>query len=339
MTSAIVWLDPSVSQLELTAGERERVSAAIADVAARLASEHSRRAYAQDWRAWCVWCEHTAGLPVLEARPTDIQRYLVELTEHAGAAKKSVQRRLTVLRQVYGSLEVHNLIARNPAREVRTPTNHRPPNRPWLRSEQLAQLVRSCGGSSWVEQRARLIVLLLATTGLRRAELARLTPANVQRIDFGALVVSVATKGGKSIVVSVPSGVDGILEQWCQEVREAHGPTAGLWLRNGKQISDGQISDIVSGAAKAAGLEATPHALRRTFATLASLSGVELRELQAALGHAQSSTTELYVRAAVPVASAAGEAVARSLETQSAAKTCIHSAAGVVPAHPGRAKR
>lgn len=337
MTTAIVWLDPSVSQLELTAGERERVSAAVADVAARLASEHSRRAYAQDWRAWCVWCEHVAGIPILEARPTDVQRHLVDLTDN-GAAKKSVQRRLTVLRQVYGSLEIHHLIARNPAREVRTPANHRPTHRPWLRSDQLAQLVRSCGGSSWVEQRDRLVILLLATTGLRRAELARLTPANVQRIDFGALVIAVSTKGGKSIVASVPSGVDAILEQWVDAARAEHGQDAGLWLRDGKQISDGQIGAIVRRAAMRAGLEATPHALRRTFATLASLSGVELRELQAALGHAQSSTTELYVRSAVPVSSAAGEAVARSLETQRAPETCVARDPVVVPAQPGRAK-
>ena len=324
MTSALTWSDPRVSLLELTDGERQRVSAAVADVAARLSSEHSRRAYASDWRAWCVWCEHSAGIPVLDARPTDVQRHLVELTDHAGAAKRSVQRRLTVIRQVYASFEVHNLIARNPAREVRAPSNHRVARRPWLRADQLAALIRSCGGSTWLEQRDRLVVTILATTGLRRAELARLTPANVQRIDSGALALSVTAKGGRQLVVAVPSGVDAVLEQWAETVRLALGPTANLWSGDGRPINDSLIGAILRRAASRAGLEglATPHALRRTFATLSALAGVDLRELQSALGHAHATTTEHYVRSAVPAARAPGEAVARAIEAQPAPKTC-----------------
>lgn len=334
------WRKPVETMLELTEGEKDRVAQAFADVAARLSSDHSRRAYAADWQAWCQWCSDTEGLPILEAKPTDVQRHLMWLNEVA--ARKTVQRRLTVLRQVYGALEVHALVARNPAREVKAPASQRPAHRPWLSAGQLAALVRACGSSNWVDQRDRLLVLVLATTGLRRAEVARLTPANLQRIDFGALVISVATKGGKQITVSVPSGIDSILEQWAESVRAARGTAASLWSRDRKPLGDGRIAEVVRLRAARAGLPeglATPHALRRTFATLASLSGVELRELQAALGHAQVSTTETYVRAALPASVAPGEAVARSLEIQRATETCAPSGVEAVCAEPGRAKR
>jgi site-specific recombinase XerD len=165
--------------------------------------------------------------------------------------------------------------------------------------------------------------MLLATTGLRRAELARLTPADVRRVDSSSLSLSVTTKGGRQLMVAVPAGVDAVLEQWADTVRAERGASASLWSRDGVPFSDGQIGCIVSAAGAQAGLPkglSTPHALRRTFATLSALSGVDLRELQSALGHSHATTTEHYVRSALPAARAPGEAVLRALEGEQPAK-------------------
>jgi site-specific recombinase XerD len=42
----------------------------------------------------------------------------------------------------------------------------------------------------------------------------------------------------------------------------------------------------------------SPHALRRTFCTSGLLSGIPLRDMQIAMRHSQSTTTELYDMAA-----------------------------------------
>ena len=44
-----------------------------------------------------------------------------------------------------------------------------------------------------------------------------------------------------------------------------------------------------------AGIKVTPHALRRTFATLSRRSGMDLLELQALMGHASLEMTKRYI--------------------------------------------
>jgi site-specific recombinase XerD len=52
---------------------------------------------------------------------------------------------------------------------------------------------------------------------------------------------------------------------------------------------------------------ATPHAIRRSFVTIARARGVALDDLQAALMHSQVSTTEAYDRALRAMRSAPGD--------------------------------
>ena len=56
---------------------------------------------------------------------------------------------------------------------------------------------------------------------------------------------------------------------------------------------------IVRRAAERAGFPkgaVTPHALRRTLATLLSERGATLKDLQTGLGHNSSNTTERYIK-------------------------------------------
>jgi integrase len=61
-----------------------------------------------------------------------------------------------------------------------------------------------------------------------------------------------------------------------------------------------EVSKILRRLAKAAGLPEdlvlSPHSTRHTYATLALDAGVELRDLQDAMGHADPRTTRRYDR-------------------------------------------
>jgi site-specific recombinase XerD len=299
-------------ELGLAEGERDALRAALESVYARLASEHSRRAYQADWRSFLAWCDR-CGVPFLAVSPMYVQRYLADLAA-AGAAGKTVGRHLTTLRQVYAALVVHGLLASNPAREVRPPRSNAPPRTPWLTAGELERLLRAAAGDRWIDRRNRLLVLVLAGCGLRRAEVAALRALSLREVAPGRWSLSVIAKGGRHLEAGVPSALNTPIAAWLHE-REALGPDAGLWTTDGSTLSGDAVYEVVVGIARAAGLEgrATPHALRRTFATLSSLAGAELRSIQAALGHARVSTTEHYVRAARTTDKPAGEALSAIL--------------------------
>lgn len=301
-------------ELGLAEGERDALRAALESVYARLASEHSRRAYQADWRSFLEWCDRH-GLPFLAVSPMHVQRYLSDLVA-AGAAGKTVGRHLTTLRQVYAALVVHGLLASNPAREVRSPRSSAPPRTPWLTAGELERLLRAASGDRWLNRRDRLLVLFLAGCGLRRAEVASLRASSLREVSPGRWSLSVIVKGGKHLEAGVPSALDLPIALWLRE-REALGSEAGLWTTDGTTLSGDAVYEVVARLARAAGLEgrATPHALRRTFATLSSLAGAELRSIQAALGHARVSTTEHYVRAARTTDKPAGEGLSAILAT------------------------
>ena len=305
-------LIPEGVELCLVQSDLAALRSALEAVLARLTSPHSRRAYEADWRSFLAWCDRR-GLPFLEATPLHVQRYLADLAG-AGAAGKTTGRHLTTLRQVYASLAVHGLVLVNPAREVRPPRASAPPHAPWLTALELERLLGAVRGDRWIDRRDRLMLLVLAGVGLRRAEVAELRASSFRELAPGVWSVSAIVKNGKTLRAGVPSVVAEPLSLWLRE-REALGADAGIWTPRGELLSGDAVYEVVARAARAAGLEgrATPHALRRTFATLASLAGAELRAIQGALGHSRSSTTEHYVREARTADKPVGDALASIL--------------------------
>ena len=78
----------------------------------------------------------------------------------------------------------------------------------------------------------------------------------------------------------------------------------GGWLFPGQDparpITTRQLNRVVEGAAIAAGLtkHVSPHTLRHSFATHLLEDGVDIRVIQALLGHAKLDNTALYTRVA-----------------------------------------
>src|SRR5690606_2272687 len=75
-----------------------------------------------------------------------------------------------------------------------------------------------------------------------------------------------------------------------------------LFVNNrGQPFSRERVHELVKNALKAAGIEKPggPHLLRHTMATLMLEGGADIRYVQAMLGHAQLSTTEIYTHVSI----------------------------------------
>lgn len=149
--------------------------------------------------------------------------------------------------------------------------------------------------SSLVGQEMHLILLLLASTGLRVSELCSL---RLLDIDGGSGELKVFGKGAKErIVVVANTDVRVALERYISEKRQDVVPAAPLFPnKRGKPISPKWVRMRLRRVAEISGVrrKITPHMFRHTAATLLIEGGVDIRFVQRLLGHANLATTEIY---------------------------------------------
>jgi integrase/recombinase XerD len=136
---------------------------------------------------------------------------------------------------------------------------------------------------------------LLYASGLRVSELARL-PALSVFLDEGFL--KVMGKGRKERLVPFGEGAEHWIRVWLQ-VRPSFKPrTDALFLgRLGEPLTRQHLWRLIKDYATKAGISRTavsPHVLRHAFATHLLDHGADLRAVQAMLGHADISTTQIY---------------------------------------------
>lgn len=141
----------------------------------------------------------------------------------------------------------------------------------------------------------KCVVQTLYSAGLRRAELLNLKPED---IDSSRMVIRVVHgKGGKDRLTLLSPKLLSNLRIYFKK----YGPKKYLFEGSyGGPYTGSSIVKIVSQAAKRAGIKqhVTPHVLRHSFATHLLEANIDLRYIQALLGHSSSKTTEIYTHVA-----------------------------------------
>jgi len=144
--------------------------------------------------------------------------------------------------------------------------------------------------------KARTALTTAYAAGLRASEVVGL---KVGDIDSGRMVIRVEHgKGGKDRTVMLSAQLLGILRTYWRLARPEH------WLFPGRDASkpiDVQVLHAACRSARAAaGLDkrVTVHTLRHSFATHLLESGVDIRVIQAMLGHSKLDVTARYTRVA-----------------------------------------
>ena len=141
------------------------------------------------------------------------------------------------------------------------------------------------------------ILELLYACGLRVSEL---TGLDRHRIDLPNLQVRVIGKGNKERRVPMGEPARERLHRYLGGPRAewtARTPTPACFVsRRGHRLTREAVWRLVRRWTQAAGVagHVTPHTFRHSFATHLLEGGADLRVVQALLGHASISTTQLY---------------------------------------------
>jgi integrase/recombinase XerD len=225
----------------------------------------------------------------------DLLDYFISL-QQTGLVNASLARRRVAIKQFYTYLEEMGIPTKLDFEKVPSIKieKHLPD---FLSVDRMLSFLDGLPLSTLLEQRNKVMLELLYACGLRISELLGL---RTHDLNLSEMVILVMGKGSKQRFVPFPDAVAELLERYLRQTRPAiikFGNTDILFPNNrGGQMSRMGFWKILRAACLKAGIkqQITPHTFRHSFATHLLEAGVNLRIVQALLGHASLDTTQIY---------------------------------------------
>lgn len=159
----------------------------------------------------------------------------------------------------------------------------------------LGDSMASRDAPAWVQARDWAVLLLLYGAGLRISEA---TGLKAEALPVGE-TLRIIGKGNKPRIVPVLPQVREAIARYAELVPFGLARDEPLFRgTRGGPLSPALVRRAMMNARRLLGLpeDATPHALRHSFATHLLAGGADLRSLQELLGHASLSSTQIYTQ-------------------------------------------
>ena len=257
-------------------------------------AENTLAAYENDLRKLQAYAEER-GLKLLSLQHADLASFASGLRA-GGLSARSQARHVHALRGFFRFAAREGLVAKDPTENLRPPRGTRALPR-YLTPSQVEALLSAPDVGQPLGLRDRAILEVMYATGLRASELVSLEGAAVD-LELG--VVRVFGKGRKERLVPLGREARRWLRRYASDARprllRGRAPRTLFLNGRGGTLSRMGLWRIVRRHALTAGVERilTPHVLRHSFASHLLERGADLRALQAMLGHADISTTQIY---------------------------------------------
>ncbi|MBU2531958.1 MAG: site-specific integrase [Alphaproteobacteria bacterium] len=262
----------------------------IEDMGARNLNRHTQRSHIASCKRFATWLKRSPDT----ATADDVRLFQLHLIE-SGASICNRNRIMTGVKFLLKvTLRRHDLAAE--IYHIKEPQKI-----PLVLSQD--EVKRLLAMASSVKVRAMLS--LSYGCGLRAGEVVRLKAGDIDSDQ--EIIRIVQAKGRKDRHVMLPDDVLDLLRQWWPERPTCHDegvPAAERWLFPGRSpyrpLTTRQFGRLFQETAAAAGIKkpVTLHTLRHSFATHLLERGVDIRKIQALLGHDKLETTARYARVA-----------------------------------------
>lgn len=257
---------------------------------------HTVSAYLKDLSEFQNFClaEFDEKDPALAGYPI-IRSWLIHLVE-SGLAPRSINRKTASIKAFYAFLQRSSTIQSNPL------SGHKPLKMSQsvevpLSEQEMRRLIQNFPrANSFKDLRDQVMIELLYSTGIRRAEMISLRVSNV---DLEQGFIKVYGKRNKERIVPMLNELVPRLQTYL-EMRSEEFPNCiseVLFLTNkGNKIYDSLVYRTinrylreVSGKTKK-----SPHILRHTFATHLLNNGADINSVKELLGHSSLASTQVY---------------------------------------------
>ncbi|MDB5122428.1 MAG: integrase [Mucilaginibacter sp.] len=242
---------------------------------------------------------------IQEINKHHLKHYLREIS---GWKIKTVKRKIASLKAMFNYLEFEDIITVNPIRRIRINLKEAICLPKALNKEEIKTMLNEAYNAisnvpkskyAYLEKvRNATVVELLFSTGARVSEIANLKLADLDR-KTGSLMLR--GKGNKERVIQICNvGALALIEIYICLFEEKINAAGGYLLINRfeNKLSDQSIRNMVNAIAVKAKIikKVTPHTFRHSFATLLLENDVDIKYIQAMLGHSSIVTTQIYTQ-------------------------------------------
>ena len=225
----------------------------------------------------------------------DIIRDWLEQMLDNGAKATTVNTALSAVRSFFRYALRRKLVEKDPAHLIEGPKKSKPLPQ-FVREKEMDELIDDKEwGDTFIDVRARAILILLYETGVRVSEL---TGLDDEDLDVTAGQLKVTGKRNKQRIVPFGQELATAIGQYVgRRDTEVERQTTALFVTDkGERMTRQQVYAIVR---RSLGEVTTlkkrsPHVLRHSFATAMLNNGAGLESVKKLLGHESLETTEIY---------------------------------------------
>ncbi len=227
-----------------------------------------------------------------------IRLWIVSLV-NKGMSNQSVNRKISALKSFYKFLEKIGDIDKNPLSGHRLLKVQRKAITPFSKKE-LNEIIHFFNKTdNFNELRDYLIIELLYTTGMRRAELIALKCSDV---NIDNKTIKVLGKRNKERYIPLLNYTIGLIHKYMKLRSELYSDNQHLLLTlKGKPVYDSLVYKTVKNYFKLISTKdkKSPHILRHAFATHLLDEGADLNAVKELLGHSSLASTQIYTQSSL----------------------------------------
>jgi integrase/recombinase XerD len=254
---------------------------------------------------------------LLTAKRSDVREFLQQLFSYQ-VDGRSVGRKLSALRHLYRYLLLDKKIEHDPTLDIESPRQWKVLPKSLAHDEVeatlaapmsvRATLTRETKYSAALAIRDHAMLEVFYAGALRVSEV---TNAKLEDLKLESGYMLVRGKGDKERVVPLGRAAQESLTEYLRQSRPVlvagKAARAGTLksspllfvARGGRSLTRQRVWQMVRAASATSGRHASPHMLRHSCATHMVENGADLRTVQAILGHADISTTQVYTHLAL----------------------------------------
>lgn len=259
-------------------------------------SIHTVTAYKTDITQFAHYCSNVYEITEIKViKHTIVRSWIVNRMEKQDTPK-SINRKISSLRSFFNFLKRKKVVTRNPMLKIIAPKI--PKRLPeYIREDSIQKLLDNLNeNESYYTFRDKIIVELLYSTGIRRAELIPLSERDILISDS---MIKVIGKGNKERLIPLSAHLLCKIKELIS-LRDEMFPDiacANIFLTNkGKPVYPKFIYNVVTRllATVSTSKKKSPHILRHSFATHLTNNGADINAIKELLGHANLGATQIY---------------------------------------------
>lgn len=264
-------------------------------------SAHTVRAYTSDIDEFTVYCLENHQLEEIQNVNYPLIRNWIVLLVGQGVSNRSINRKVSSLKSYYRFLLKTGDIQQNPLAKHKALKAEKKIQVPFSEHE-MAQVLNAIEYTpDFVGLRDKMIIELLYTTGIRRAELINL---KMKDIDFSGKTIKVLGKRNKERILPVIPSLMDTMESYLKArglISEVVDNDYFLLTNNGHKIYETLVYRVINKYLSMVSpkVKKSPHMLRHTFATHLLNQGADLNAVKELLGHSSLASTQVYTHSSI----------------------------------------